>query len=153
MKTATTFILAFALIICSCKKEKKNEPAPASPSAPAPPTIDIEFFVNANEYEIREPFDHPTGSSQFTDLANPFSAIGTGDPCTTTGKKITVKYSTSDTTDCTFWFYTDGSPDTYRGTCDVKVLPTGNILLTYANVPGSSITPYQATCKKAIALN
>lgn len=154
MKTKLLILTILIASMISCKK-KTESPAPTTPTNPTTPTtptptVSVEFFVNANKYQIREPFDYPFGSPDIIDLTNVFSPIGSGDTCSVTGKKITLKYSTTDTTLCTFNFFTvaPAPPDTYRGTCDIKITPNGSVLLTYGSGP---TTPRLVSCKKAVA--
>lgn len=155
-KTIITIALRLSLVtLClySCKKKETITPTPTS-TQPQTATMDVEFFVDANKYQIREPLIYPQGSPTFTDLANPFSPLGSNNICTTTGKKINIKYFITDSTIFTFWFFKNATPsDTYKGTCTIHVSKTGNVILSYANAPGSGITPYFANCKNAVVLN
>ena len=142
-------LLSFALTatVSSCKKEKSPQPAALVVTAPTP-TVDVEFFVGADSYEVREPFDYPSGSPMFH---NTFTSLGSNDPCTTTGSKITVKYSTTDTTNLDFYFFTSSTPVMFGS---IKITPAGKISsITLNSPPAASTTPVPITCKNAVIFN
>src|SRR6185369_9057826 len=102
---------ALTLLVCTaaCKKETKQpEPAPQSQNntpAVTTSTMNVAFFVDADQYEIREPFVYPSGSAKLTQT---FTTLGTQNACAATSTKLNLKYYTTnntDTTVCTFWFY------------------------------------------------
>ncbi len=157
-KLALIVLIAGVLIgFASCKKTETPTPMAAAQASPAPvvqsPTIDVEFFVSANEYEIRSPLEYPNGSPMFKDLTNTFHSLVGNDACVATGKKLTIKYSVSDTTLFSFWFYNDATPTaTIMGSGSFKITKTGDVIQSYGHVPGSSLVSYFATCKKAMVL-
>lgn len=145
---STLALLAFTT---SCKKETK-QPAPAAQTPTTPTvttaTMNMAFFVDADQYEIREPFVYPGGSAKLTQT---FTALGVQNVCSAASTKLNVKYYTTnntDTTFCTYWFYKNNA---YVGTCDIRVLKTGQATLTYA----SPVTTYlkDTTCIKAVVFN
>ena len=141
------FVLLALISFFACKKSTTH-PTTNNNTTPPPATMNIEFFVNANKHQIREPFDYPSGSPMFSD-ASPFTGLASGDVCTTQGKSLTVKYSTSDTTTYTIWFYTAATPtDIYRGTAELKITKAGSIILGYSSFAGAA----SAGCVKAIIM-
>jgi len=128
-------ISIFALALtASCKKsETKPEPTPESTPTPITvtpaSTVGVSFFVDANSYEVKEPFDYPNGSSKITQS---FTALGTQSICTAPGTKLSIKYkdkNNTDTTKCNYYFYKNS---TYVGTCELIILKSGKTILNSA---------------------
>ena len=153
MKTKLVLFATICLTSFFACKKSTTQPTTSSTTnnntTTPTPTMSIEFFVNANKHQIREPYDYPAGSPMFSDASSPFTGLASGDVCTTTGKSLTVKYSTVDTTAYTIWFYTAATPnDIYRGTAELKITKAGAIILNYSSFTGA----VSANCVKAIIM-
>jgi len=146
-------VLSLVLLTAtSCKKEKAPEPAPVQTAQV--PTSEIEFFVDADTYRFFESYEYPlpNGSYQFIDTVNQFHSLGLNDTCVTTGKKISIQYSATSSTNVTILFIKNQSAVVKES---FQITSTGNITsVMFTQFNGSP--PYSGsiiTCKKAIVFH
>ena len=155
-------ILIFALatlagtFTVSCSKKSSPEPEQVTISTTTTttvvPTVDIECFINASCYDINVMTKGGVNFNVSLMKANKvFTPLGNSNVCTTSGAKLTVPYSKTDTTICQLYFYSNSSSQIPRESCEIKIDTSGNLHLYYFNTYSSGLLPASiASCKKAL---